>query len=438
MASSKFYLRSTGENCTIQLGFNISQKVRLRASTGLKINSTEWSETTGLPKQKTPANKNLTTDLKNLSNHLESEFNADYTKGIVFSNDWLKNKINSFFNRKNPEEEKMEDDNLFSVYMKNYIDFRKLKGETKITTERKFNQLKTKYEKFEKKKRTKYLISEIDHKLILNFKKFMIDDLKSMESTANEIIRKLKTVLLNARDIDDKNIHKNINSLKISSTPATKVFLSFAEIEKIKKLKIVGNDLIHAKDWLIIGCYTGQRVSDLLRMRKEMIFTKTDTSGESYQFIELIHEKTGKEVMIPLHDEVAKVLDRYNGDFPPTFGKTGDSRSVLFNRYIKIVCDKAGINNIVKGKVFNETTKRNEITDTEKYKLVSSHICRRSFATNFYGDNRFTTAQLMDITGHKTESVFLSYIGKTSSDHAMKTAKTFREIRDTKDQKIAN
>ena len=268
----------------------------------------------------------------------------------------------------------------------------------------------------------------------------MIEDLKNMESTANEIIRKLKTVLLNARNMDDKEIHKNINALKISSTPATKVFLSFDEIEKIKKSKIIGGDLLHAKDWLIIGCYTGQRVSDLLRMTKEMIFTKTDATGESYQFIELTQEKTGKEVMIPLHDEVQTILDKYDGNFPPTFGQKGDSKFVLFNRYIKTVCEKSGIDTIVKGRVFNNTkgVERNEIVDTAKHKLISSHVCRRSFATNFYGDNRFTTAQLMAITGHKTESVFLSYIGKTSSDHAMQTAKTFKEIKENKEQKLAN
>lgn len=34
----------------------------------------------------------------------------------------------------------------------------------------------------------------------------------------------------------------------------------------------------------------------------------------------------------------------------------------------------------------------------------------------------------MAIKGHKTERTFLSYIGKTSSDHALQTAKTFGEI----------
>lgn len=451
MATTKFYLRSKGPDCAIYAFFQISRSLRMRVTTGLNIHSDNWSyvkvkdkETGktkdnssgfGIPKSGNAENKNIKSNLEKLAVHINSEFNNDFANGVSFTNDWLKQKINTFFERPDESVEDVPDDDLFSVYLKNYIDFRKLKGDTKITTERKFNQLQTKYESFEKKKRTKFLISDIDHKFILTFKKYMIEDLKNMESTANEIIRKLKTVLLNARNNDDKVIHKNINALKISSTQAVKVFLSLDEIEKIKDSKIVGGDLQHAKDWLIIGCNTGQRVSDLLRMNKEMIYTKTDSNGDSFNLIGLVQEKTGSNVAIPVNDEVQTILDKYDGDFPPTFGQKGDSKFVLFNRYIKTVCRLSGITNTVKGRVFNEETKRNEITETEKYKLVSSHICRRSFATNYYGDNRFTTAELMSITGHKTESVFLNYIGKTAEEHALKSAATFRKIAQEKKEK---
>lgn len=87
---------------------------------------------------------------------------------------------------------------------------------------------------------------------------------------------------------------------------------------------------------------------------------------------------------------------------------------------------------MIKGKVNNDEKKKNEIVETEKCNLVSSHVCRRSFATNFYGNKQFTTPQLMSITGHKTESMFLNYIGKTADDWAMQTAKTFREMKEQK------
>ena len=45
-----------------------------------------------------------------------------------------------------------------------------------------------------------------------------------------------------------------------------------------------------------------------------------------------------------------------------------------------------------------------------KWELVSSHIGRRSFATNHFG--KIPTPIIMAATGHKSESSFLKYIGK--------------------------
>lgn len=51
-----------------------------------------------------------------------------------------------------------------------------------------------------------------------------------------------------------------------------------------------------------------------------------------------------------------------------------------------------------------------------KYELMTSHICRRSFATNLYG--HIPTPVIMAITGHSTETMFLNYIKKTASENA--------------------
>ena len=62
------------------------------------------------------------------------------------------------------------------------------------------------------------------------------------------------------------------------------------EIEKIKNKKFVNDAHEIAKDWLIIGCFTGQRVSDLLRMKKSFIQHIQD-----YDFIVLEQIKTKLE-----------------------------------------------------------------------------------------------------------------------------------------------
>jgi len=53
---------------------------------------------------------------------------------------------------------------------------------------------------------------------------------------------------------------------------------------------------------------------------------------------------------------------------------------------------------LVSGFKNNLKTRRKEIVNAPKYEFVSSHIVRRSFASNYYG--KIETPMLMNITGH--------------------------------------
>ena len=55
--------------------------------------------------------------------------------------------------------------------------------------------------------------------------------------------------------------------------------------------------------------------------------------------------------------------------------------------------------------------------------ISTSHIGRRSFATNNYGT--IPTALLIGVTGHSTETMFLEYIGKTDTQKAIQLADYF-------------
>jgi integrase len=94
----------------------------------------------------------------------------------------------------------------------------------------------------------------------------------------------------------------------------------------------------------------------------------------------------------------------------------------MFNRYIKKVCQISGIDQIEKGNKFDSELKRTVYGSFPKYELISSHCCRRSFATNHYGDIKYPTPLLMSITGHSTEKTFLIYIGKKPINHSLQLA----------------
>ncbi len=67
------------------------------------------------------------------------------------------------------------------------------------------------------------------------------------------------------------------------------------------------------------------------------------------------------------------------------------------------------------------------VITVEKWKLVSSHTARRSFATNLYKSN-FPAISIMKITGHKTEKAFLKYIKVTPEEHAKLLAEHWNKI----------
>ena len=52
-----------------------------------------------------------------------------------------------------------------------------------------------------------------------------------------------------------------------------------------------------------------------------------------------------------------------------------------------------------------------------KYQEVSSHTCRRSFATNLYRMG-YRLSQIMPMTGHSTESQLRDYIGIDAEENA--------------------
>lgn len=431
MAKITYRIRSKNDTANILLRLYIDANNRPETKTGLIANTKEWNNDIEKISNKSITNKNLKTQLLDLKSYVLKEYNIDFEKGIVFNKDWLDSKLTSYFNRK----DETIDLNFIINYINQFIELRKLDTSIKSTTNQKFETLKTKLHLFQNKNKAVYLLSDFDNKLFNKFRSFLMVDSKLMESTANRTLKNLKTVLRDAR-YNGYTISHQVDSIKTEIKSDVKIYLSFDEINQIKNKHIIGSEIAIAKDWLIIGCFVGQRVGDLMSMNKSMISTKRDVNGKEFDFIELKQEKTGENVTIPLHPEVKKILKKYKGDFPPLFSKNSSANATLFNRHLKEVAGVCDINTIVKGKVYNDELKRNEIIETEKHHLITSHVCRRSFATNFYADKRFPTPLLMAITGHKSEKVFLEYIGKNSSDFAMSTAQIFEEVEQQKNSNI--
>ena len=223
----------------------------------------------------------------------------------------------------------------------------------------------------------------------------------------------VKTFCKHARFIGLET-NPQLDSIKIERAKAEKIYLTIDELEEIERKEFENDYLDNARDWLIISCNTGQRVSDFLRFTTEMIRIE---NGK--RFLEFTQKKTGKLMTVPVNKKVLQILEKREGNFPR---QISDQR---YNDYIKEVCKLTGLNSKIQGGKQIETINgiRKVSGVYPKYELVTSHIGRRSFATNFYG--KIPTTYLIYITGHSSEAMFLNYIGKSNKDLAMEISNYF-------------
>ena len=268
-------------------------------------------------------------------------------------------------------------------------------------------------ERFQETVRKTFKISDANLDFVSQFNSYCIEEGYG-QNTISRAVKYFKTVCYHAQS-NGVETSFQLKSIKIKPESIDKVILSKDELKSIADISLENEYLDNARDWLLISCETAQRISDFMRFDKNSIVTR---DGDTY--IEFTQVKTSKLMVMPLNEVVNKILEKRSGDFPR---KISDQK---FNKYIKEVCQLAGLTQIIKGSKLDANTKRKVKGEFPKYELVTSHIGRRSFATNYYGI--IPTSLLIAATGHKSEKEFLGYIGKAEGESAKQLAQYFKNI----------
>lgn len=220
------------------------------------------------------------------------------------------------------------------------------------------------------------------------------DELHSLHGTDHRDFSAPKdtadTVYLNTDEL------KKIHTLRL-----TPELLEKKEAEETLSLDNIQKKLTaleRARGLFLIGCYTGLRVSDFSRL----------SDAHIGKYINIKTSKTGTSVVIPIHPVVREIINR-------GFDLSDTVSDQKLNKQIKEVCLLAGITQVV---LINKNVGGKNVEQAfPKYKLVSSHTARRSFATNAYKSGVPTIA-IMKITGHTKESTFLKYIKVSAEENA--------------------
>lgn len=401
MATINFFIQSKNNPAGIYVRLREGRTVDAKAKTKFAINPEDWSSAKGQPKNlKDEHFKRLNNELSKLSSKLLSYYN-DCSGQTTINSQWLKDFIN-------PPQQIGSIPTKLAPYIEYYTLHKK--NEIGSSTYKRNNVYKALIKRFEKATKREYFIKDVHADFKLQFEDYCSKE-GYAPNTVARTIKFIKTICYHARS-NGIETHFQLDAISAKLKKVDKVFLTPEDLKKIEQKAFDLDYLQNAKDWLLISCETGQRVSDFMRFTKDHIRYEGEVP-----LIEFTQVKTGKRMAIPLSKKVMAILKARGGEFPRPIS---DQR---YNEYIKEVCKRAEINEKIKGSKLDTETKRKESGTFPKYELVTSHIGRRSFATNNYG--RIPTSLLIGATGHSTEKMFLEYIGKSDTEKAIQLAEYF-------------
>lgn len=219
------------------------------------------------------------------------------------------------------------------------------------------------------------------------------------ESTIYRTLNFVKNVLNFA---EKKGIRTSVREFEIRRKAQQRELVTISEDEILRITNCeVPAVLKAAREWLLISCYTGQRISDFMEFTRDKLI---EING--IVCISFVQKKTRKEITLPLHPAVTEVIRRNNGNFPQPLD------ALVYNRQIRQIARLAGLHHQIRAR--KRIGHRTKTVLTQKWQVITSHIGRRSFATNFFG--KIPTALLMEATGHSTEEMFLKYINRTDNN----------------------
>ncbi|WP_395047782.1 phage integrase SAM-like domain-containing protein [Flavobacterium sp.] len=434
MAKIKFLLQSKSENSNIYARYSINRATVLKRKTGFIISAKDWSIDKAQPKMGREDLKILKSKLDKLAIFINDAHNEGISKGIEFNGDWLQLQIDTFNNKI-----AIVELDVLTNYIQKFIDDAPYKQNAKkelglskgrVQNLKLFKKTILRYET-EIFKGKNILIKDINLLFVEKFKIWLFNKGYSVNYVGKNIAN-IKTICIDAHknDIEISTQLKNVKKISESKPPEQIITLNEDEQELIKRAPLIREALINARKWILLGCLIGQRGGDLLNITNKNI---KELNG--IKIIELKQQKTGKLVAIPLLPDALEIIEN---DFPYKISIT------RFNEYIKDVCESGGLTQMVfgsksittktgkkiisekTGELIDEKIKLNVSGMYKKYELITSHVCRRSFATNFYG--RIPTPILMNITAHGTERMFLNYIGKTTYDNAYQMLEYFSKL----------
>ena len=192
----------------------------------------------------------------------------------------------------------------------------------------------------------------------------------------SNVCKHLITFFRYCRESLGLQLHANHAKIVKETFESDLIYLTDADLQK-PEATALPQHLDRVRDAFLFQCYTGLRYSDLWRLEHRHI----EQRG-GYQVISIIPQKsvsrkTGiiKRIEIPLLDGALRILERYAGNYRilPILSNQ------KMNDSLKEVTQLVGLTDFVESVEYIQGVP--QIVAVEKWKRVSSHVARHTYAT---------------------------------------------------------
>lgn len=255
----------------------------------------------------------------------------------------------------------------------------------------------------EKKGMDDYPIDKIDYRFIQDFDLFLLNqkaskrgEKKLKRNTASKHHTRIRTIFIRARK-EGIILRSPYDEVVLKKTPSNRTYLTQEELDLLINHDLGFNEsLSKVRDIFIFSVYTGLRFVDA----QELTMNGIEKTNEGKYFINIVQEKTGAVVSLPLLQPALNIIEKYK-ESPERkiFKRVLPSFSnQKVNAYLKVIADMVGIS-----------------------KTLSHHVARHTCATTILLNNEVPMEVVSKWLGHSSIKTTQIY-GKITNNYMQKVA----------------
>ena len=349
---------------------------RKQFATGQFINPKNWFSKLQIVKPPNDESNNINTQLSLIKSKINRAFLLLQMKEEQFDVDDI---YSQFVGKRTASERTLLD--AFDYHINR---MQQLVGiEVKQVSVEKYNQslkhVKT-FLQFKFNKRD-YLLKDLKLNFLTDFEHYLKTEKKFLPNSVYKTIQRFRRVVRVAVGAD--YLVKDPFMLHKVNKPKLKViFLSVEELKAFEIRKFTQPRLQIVQDCFIFSCYTGLAYNELKNLSKKHIVKGFD--GQLW--IEMIREKTQKEIAVPLLPKAKQLIDKYSNDAEVIFPLMSNQR---YNSYLKEMASLIGVE-----------------------KRLTTHTARKTFASTVLLYNNVPMEIVSELLGHSSITITQASYGK--------------------------